>query len=355
MRVLFVLLVLPTLWAVGRAGESNALDDCQPEDLGGSALQETSLANGIMCLYPDAGPCGYFTNNGSLHPGSSLLCPAATKGFGKVISAGSDVLDDCQPEDLGGSALEKNGLVSGGFGCQYPVAGQCSYSTSLEWVIDPGRHIMSPDSYTHLYSVNRNQPNESASDEYGDRFDIREFLAVLSNTSGVSGGTTKKHGIPPGTVAGIAVSVVILLICFTVAVFWRCRRRRLQHRGPKLPYKETIAPFHIGGPRGIDDSSITRLHPQTELLTAREKMVHLQDGEKSTDAEAGGASSIHRIWRQLSARSVSPRPPPDLEAQLHTAREQIHMIAARMNALEEAHADSGLGMVRDHEAPPMYH
>lgn len=63
MRVLILSLVLPAFCAAVLQGESNALDDCQPQDRNGSALQETAVegAIGLSCLYHDAGLCTYYT------------------------------------------------------------------------------------------------------------------------------------------------------------------------------------------------------------------------------------------------------------------------------------------------------
>ncbi|KAJ7862849.1 hypothetical protein B0H13DRAFT_1899842 [Mycena leptocephala] len=310
MHILILSLVLSTLCAALLQKESNALDDCQPQDRNGSVLQETAVqdAIGLSCQYPEAGQCIYYTNNGSLRTGS-VICPQTIQGFGRIIPDGSDALNDCQPEDLQGTALKQNGLVDGGFGCQYPAAGPCHYYTS---------------------------------------------------DSGLPGPINQRHRTPPGTIAGIVVGVAILLISGTIVLCWRIRRAR---HAALLSEKETILPFitQYGGrstlgtdssARSVSKSSngITRQHLQTQLLTATEKMTDLE--HRAVQGGAAGGSSVYRIWRRMSASGKSP-PNPDLEAELHTAREQINIIVARMNALE-AHTDYLSGMADGREAPPGY-
>ncbi|KAJ7840248.1 hypothetical protein B0H13DRAFT_2677012 [Mycena leptocephala] len=346
MHILILSLVLSTLCAALLQKESNALDDCQPQDRNGSVLQETAVqdAIGLSCQYPEAGQCIYYTNNGSLRTGS-VICPQTIQGFGRIIPDGSDALDDCQPEDLQGTALKQNGLVDGGFGCQYPAAGPCHYYTSNGSLI-VGGSILCPLSLKHTFilaastspfAMNTGTASATSS----------QFSQTISTPqdSGLPGPINQRHRTPPGTIAGIVVGVAILLISGTIVLCWRIRRAR---RAALLAEKETILPFitQYGGrstlgtdssARSVSKSSngITRQHLQTQLLTATEKVTDLE--HRTVQGGAAGGSSVYRIWRRMSASGKSP-PNPDLEAELHTAREQINMIVARMNALE-AHTD----------------
>ncbi|KAF7341388.1 hypothetical protein MVEN_01875300 [Mycena venus] len=237
----------------------------------------------------------HYTGNGTLEASGSPLCPLAIQGFGRVIPRGSDVLDDCQPEDLQGTALKQNGLVEDGFGCQYPDAGQCHYSTSNGSLIVGGS--MCPPTLKHTF------------------ISSSSTSLLLTNLGTSSATSAQLSPTPPtGTIAGISVGIAILLISYAIVLFWRCRRTR---RAPLLPEMETISPF------------ITQLD---------------NPSGRSTLSTNSSALSRDRWFRSA----------PDLEAQLHVAREQIDMIVGRINALE-THSDYSPGMVAGREAPPGYH
>jgi hypothetical protein len=100
-------------------------------------------------------------------------------------------------------------------------------------------------------------------------------------------------------------------------------------------------------------NAITRQLLEMQLLAVAEKMYDLQDRERLLVGGSRNGSGLPRMWRLMSVRSASTRPPPDVEAQLQTAREQTNMLVARINALE-ANSDSAWGRVIGDEPPPEY-
>ncbi|KAJ6450413.1 hypothetical protein C8R45DRAFT_1224135 [Mycena sanguinolenta] len=98
--------------------------------------------------------------------------------------------------------------------------------------------------------------------------------------------------------------------------------------------------------RSISASTIARQRLETQLRAATEKIVELQElAVESTTvtsgADAGRGNELVREGRTS--------PPPNLEAELRAAREQINMLIARMNAM-----DAAWGMGMGGEPPPEY-
>ncbi|KAJ6496276.1 hypothetical protein C8R45DRAFT_985439 [Mycena sanguinolenta] len=175
--------------------------------------------------------------------------------------------------------------------------------------------------------------------------------------------TAEKQQLSSGAIAGIAV--IVFLVGITLV---HIRQRRL-HRRAKLFHAKLnggltiISPFMLleearnfgtaratraqSDARSISASTIARQRLETELRAATEKMAELEELAQSstTTISEPDASGGNESVGSGSAAS----PPPDLEAELRAAREQINVLIARMNAL-----DAAWGMGMGGEPPPEY-
>ncbi|KAJ6496339.1 hypothetical protein C8R45DRAFT_985646 [Mycena sanguinolenta] len=157
----------------------------------------------------------------------------------------------------------------------------------------------------------------------------------------------RRHKLPSAAVAGIAVAVIVLLLCTGITLFWQIRRRRLQRSVEKLFGKmnmRTISSFTLlveprslsngnamdadSSARGITPSAIARERLETQLRAATEKMVELEElAERGTTSDGRGS-------RPPSIVSTLAVPPPYPEAELRGTRELTNTLMARMNALD---------------------
>ncbi|KAJ6496325.1 hypothetical protein C8R45DRAFT_1094569 [Mycena sanguinolenta] len=153
---------------------------------------------------------------------------------------------------------------------------------------------------------------------------------------------THKHKVSSGAVAGIAaVAAVIFLVCIGVTLCWQIRRRRLRDRTAT-----TISPFAPASSDARRISAIARERLETQLRAATEKIEELTEGSTGTSVASAPSTGEGGAGSELvSPASASA---PHLEAELRTAREQINMLAARIDAM-----DSVWGIGGD-ESPPEY-
>ncbi|KAJ6496269.1 hypothetical protein C8R45DRAFT_985435 [Mycena sanguinolenta] len=186
----------------------------------------------------------------------------------------------------------------------------------------------------------------AANNDGSTSFDLTPDSSVFQNILWSS--------LPSGAIAGIAVIVIVFVVC-VITLLWLIWQRRLHHR-VKLSDAEvngeltTIPPFmppEESDARSTSASTIARQSLETQLRAAAEKMAELEEltaGSTTTISEpdaSGGNESVG------SGSAASP--PPDLEAELRAAREQINVLIARMNAL-----DAAWGMGMGVEPPPEY-
>ncbi|KAF7364341.1 hypothetical protein MSAN_01094400 [Mycena sanguinolenta] len=180
-------------------------------------------------------------------------------------------------------------------------------------------------------------------------------------------GAADKHKVSSGAIAGIAVAAIVFVICAILTLFWQTRRRRgrLHYRvkvSDAARGQRTISPFMLLAEASpatentvdadwavhrIGTSTLARERLQTQLRAAATKIVELEklaEGGVTNGLDAGGT----RGPVSVSVGSASA-PPPDLEAELRSSREQISMLVARMNAM-----DAAWRMGMEVELPPEY-
>ncbi|KAJ6496303.1 hypothetical protein C8R45DRAFT_985543 [Mycena sanguinolenta] len=169
-----------------------------------------------------------------------------------------------------------------------------------------------------------------------------------------------KHKLSSGAVAGIAVVVIVFLLCTSITLLWQMRRRQLHHgvqlSDPAMNHRRrirTISPFTLlaeasTGTRNTGDanSDVRGIGAtRARVCAATDKIVELEqlvEGNTPNDPNAGGG-------RQLVSEGRASAPPPDVEAELRLSREQISILVARMNAM-----DAAWRMGMEVELPPEY-
>ncbi|KAJ6564058.1 hypothetical protein B0H19DRAFT_1067656 [Mycena capillaripes] len=171
-----------------------------------------------------------------------------------------------------------------------------------------------------------------------------------------SGSSSKLKRLSTGAVFGIVIAVVVVVV-ISLTFALKLRRRRLRRRANQTHRPEsTISPFKLltaqsavsatfpveFDARGISTRTIVRQQLETELLATQEKMVDLEETERS---RITGSS--------MPPQNNSPRGSLDLGTQLQAAREHIDMLITRINTLE-ANTDSAWALRISGEPPPEY-
>ncbi|KAF7363601.1 hypothetical protein MSAN_01017000 [Mycena sanguinolenta] len=131
-----------------------------------------------------------------------------------------------------------------------------------------------------------------------------------------------------------------------VGLFYLQRRRRGHAMAQPTPYNADFRagnqspspyqPVHNGHSDSVDSSVGKVLFPPAQMIDRQPSFAQAEDLK-------------HLMSRVVGDIAEGSGPPPDWEAQMRAAREQINILTTRMNAM-----DSGLGMEMGSEAPPEY-
>ncbi|KAF7365823.1 hypothetical protein MVEN_00456400 [Mycena venus] len=325
MRVLASSLLILAVWlphlVYGQGDKFENANLCPSENQDGAPIQDRFIdtSGTVFCEYSDALECRYSGSDGNLFNSlSGSACPPGLIGF--TLTKASTFQTSTPPP------LSAPSSTTGKSTSRSLFTSSRASLTASSALTPPSSSVVAPQ--------------------------------TAAAYSAPTAGTKNGHRIPPGG---------------------DCRRRRLQHRAAKRSdgaddrraSAVTISPFALitpierrksaegvpsEGRRSISGgaSTIARKNLERQLLVATEKVIHLENQEKSvgddpTSTEGSAIRSLRRLMSGRSASTTSPR--SDLEAQLETAQEQINVLVMRIHALE-AESDSAWGRFTSVDEPP---